>query len=317
MSLAVPRVDVVIPAYNAAKFIEHALESVAAQGSCIASIIVVDDGSTDDTVAVVEAFSACHRNLLIRCISQTNLGPAAARNYGLSFAKSEFVALLDADDVWLPTKILRQLALFDLPSLPDLGVVYCGYDLLTADGKPVENLGFKLDPNVRGRVTSRLIYANLIAGSASAVLIRRSLLDKVGLFDVDLVCAEDWDLWLRLSEESSFDYVGDNLVRLRQHSYNSQKNERRMLGGEMLFLNKLFLKGRMRWFHLARMWRRLVLGGISAKSLNGFDRCAPMIRFLLSGLPIWIFGIFLKSYLYARGVVRRLIGVFKSKVQHP
>lgn len=307
MNFAVPRVDVVIPAYNAGDFIEQALESVAAQGPCIASIFVVDDGSTDGTVAIVKAFAERHQNLRIECLSQKNLGPSAARNSGLSLAKSEFVALLDADDVWVPTKIPRQLALFDRPSLPNLGVVYCGYGLLTEHGKPIENEGFKLDTSVRGRITKRLLYANLIAGSASAVLIKRSLLEKVGLFDTTLVCSEDWDLWLRLSEEAAFDYVEDDLVYLRQHSNNSQKNEIRMLGGEILFLDKLFRTGRMRWFHIFRIWRRLILGGIDARKLDGFDRCQPLLRYLLDGVPLRVFRFALKRYLYIRAVARRII----------
>ncbi len=307
MTFSVPRVDVVIPAYNAEKFIEQALESVAKQGSCIASIIVIDDGSTDNTAIVVKEFAARYCNLPIRCISQANAGPSEARNNGITLAKSEFVAFLDADDVWLPEKISRQLTLFDQQSLPDLGVVYCGYDLLSEEGERIKNNGFKLDPSVRGNITGKLIYANLIAGSASAVLIKRILLDKVGGFDTRLVCAEDWDLWLRLSEKCAFDYVQDNLVLLRQHPNNSQKNEWRMLGGEMLFLNKLYIKGWMRWFHLARIWRRLVLGGVSAQSLDGFESCTAFIRYLLGGVPIKIFGMILKSYLYARGLVRRFL----------
>lgn len=122
-----PRVDVIIPAYNAASFIEQALESIVAQGSCVASIIIVDDGSTDETVAIVQAFSRKYGNLKVRCITQKNAGPSAARNSGLRCAESEFVALLDADDLWHPEKISSQLALFDFPTLPNLGVVYCGY----------------------------------------------------------------------------------------------------------------------------------------------------------------------------------------------
>ena len=109
------RVDVVIPAYNAAAFIEDALASVVAQGDCVASIIVVDDGSSDATVATIEAFGRRHPGLVLACLRQANAGPSAARNRGLAQVRAEFVAMLDADDVWEPHKLRRKLEAFDRP----------------------------------------------------------------------------------------------------------------------------------------------------------------------------------------------------------
>lgn len=280
---ALGRVDVVMPAWNAGRYITAALESVAAQGPVIGRVIVVDDGSTDDTVERVNAFAARHPGLAVTCLSQPNGGPSAARNRGLGLATAEFVALLDADDVWLAGKLERQLALFDHPRHPDLGVVYCDYGFLSEAGEREENRGFRLDPTLHGHIHRRLLWANLIAGSASAVLIRRQCLADVGLFDETLVCAEDWDLWLRLARRYAFDCVTEELVLLRQHPHNAQKNELRMLGGELLFLDKLYRRRQARWYHVWRLRRRLLNCGYGVTSLAGFDSCHPRVLWALSG----------------------------------
>lgn len=277
------RVDVVIPAYNASRFIVAALRSVVAQAPHVASVIVVDDGSTDDTALLVKAFAADCPEGLIRCITQPNAGTAAARNTGLGLAQAEFVALLDADDIWKPGKLTAQLERFDHPAFPNLGVVYCDYDLMTEDGQPLPNCGFRLNRRIRGNVERRLLRANLIAGSASAVLIRRSCLDQVGLFDPSLICAEDWDLWLRLAGTYAYDYAAEEMVTLRRHSSSWQNNRRQMVSSEMLFVNKLHKLGKARWFHYVRLERQLVCEGIDAASLRGFADCDPAFRRIFYG----------------------------------
>lgn len=301
------RVDVVIPAYNASRFVVDALRSVVAQAPHVAGIIVVDDGSKDDTVAVVQAFAADYPPGFIRCLSQANAGPSAARNAGLAQARAEFVALLDADDIWQPGKLAAQLERFDHPAFADLGVVYCDYGLMDVDGRPFPNLGFRLDRSIRGSIEKPLLRANLIAGSASAVLIRRTCLDEVGLFDSSLLCSEDWDLWLRLAARYTYDYAPEELVLIRQHPSNAQKNERRMLGGEVLFLNKLHRCGKARWYHYARLMRRLVLGGIEPGSLDRCEQWDPGVRRIFSPMRLRVFAVALYLVQRGRGVARRLL----------
>jgi glycosyltransferase involved in cell wall biosynthesis len=310
------RVDVVIPAYNAAAFIEEALASVVAQGNCVARIIVVDDGSTDNTVETVEAFGRRHPEFALVCLQQANAGPSAARNRGLAHVDAEFVAMLDADDVWVPQKLQRQLAVFDRPRFERLGVVYCGYGLMSESGERVENRGFRLDPTVRGHVAERLLEGNLIAGSASAVLVRRACLERVGTFDDRLVCAEDWDLWLRIAEHYTFDHVEEELVLLRQHPSNAQKNELRMLGGELLFLNKLYLAGKARWYHFARFWRRLAAGGHDASQLQGFASCDWRVRFLMARPAMKLFNVSWRGGSYLRRLPRLPLDIFYRVYPH-
>lgn len=293
------RVDVVIPTYNAAAFIEDALDSVVAQGDCVARIIVIDDGSIDDTEFIVKNFQARHAAAVdISYLKQTNAGPSAARNFGLARINADFVALLDADDVWTKDKLRKQLAVFDAPEFENLGVVYCNYGLMDQNGLPIENFGFRLDHTIRGDVSERLLEANLIAGSASAVLVRKECLQKVGWFDDSLVCAEDWDLWLRLAEHYDFDFVDEELVWLRQHANNAQSNEVRMLGGELLFLNKLYLRNKLHLYHVVKFWKRLVKGHYDGAMLNGFELCDAKIQRLVSGhhvtLPIRMHGYYMR-----------------------
>jgi glycosyltransferase involved in cell wall biosynthesis len=304
------RVDVVIPAYNAAAFIEDALASVAAQGDCVARVIVVDDGSTDDTVGIVEAFGRRHPELPLACLRQPNAGPSAARNRGLAQVQAEFVAMLDADDIWAPQKLRLQLDAFDHPRFPQLGVVYCGYGLISPSGEPQPNPGFRLDPTVRGNIAERLLEANLVAGSASAVLVRRTCLEHVGTFDERLVCAEDWDLWLRIAQHYTFDCVEEELVWLRQHPGNAQKNDRRMLGGRLLFLDKLFVTGKARREHFVAFWESLSVSGFDGRELQGFASCDWRVRLLVSGLPLKLAIATIQSTVYRQGVAVAALKAF-------
>jgi len=250
-------VDVVIPAYNAKLFIENALQSVVSQTYPPHQIIVIDDGSKDGTPDIVRSFSIQNPKIPIKCIEQPNAGPSAARNRGLRNVEADFVALLDADDEWLPTKLEKQLALYQGVGGRGLGLVYCDYGLIDSNGKPIPNFGFTLNKKIRGDVFKQLRKSNQIAGSASAVLIPTHVLQRVGLFDEALVSAEDWDLWLRIAEYYSIDFVDEPLVLLRQHSQNSQKDEGRMLGGELLFANKLFMQKHLPLKNIMRLAIRI------------------------------------------------------------
>jgi glycosyltransferase involved in cell wall biosynthesis len=123
-------VDVVIPAFNAARYIDQTLDSIALQGSLVHSIIVVNDGSTDQTALKVEAFTKQHPHLTVKLINQANAGLANARNTGIENVTAPYIALLDADDIWLRGKLERQLEVFNNSSDTRLGVVYTGYELI-------------------------------------------------------------------------------------------------------------------------------------------------------------------------------------------
>lgn len=265
------KIDVVIPAYNASAFIERTLESVLRQTLAPSSIIVVDDGSADDTAALVRRFAEAHPAQKIVLLSQSNKGISGARNAGLKVATSEFVALLDADDLWEPEKLERQAALFRRASAEKLGLVYCDYRLIDEHGAPVRARSHT-GPRLRGSIRSELCKGNLISGSASAVLIRTRVLQDVGLFDEALVCCEDWDLWLRISKDWEVDFVPETLVRICRHSQSIQLDNRKMLEGDLRIAVKLSDEGLL----TGRQWLAL-LGRMRLLSirLSDFPDCHP------------------------------------------
>lgn len=265
------KIDVVIPAYNASAFINRTLESVAQQTLAPATVIVVDDGSVDETAEFVRRFSDAHPAQKIVLVSQTNKGISGARNTGLKVATSEFVALLDADDLWEPEKLERQAALFMREGAEKLGLVYCDYRLIDENGNAVQARSH-VGPCLRGSIRQELRKGNLISGSASAVLIRRRVLQDVGLFDETLVCCEDWDLWLRISKSWEVDFVPQTLVCIRRHSQSIQLDNRKMLEGDLRIAVKLSDEGLL----TGRLWLSL-LGRMRFLSmrLSDFKNCVP------------------------------------------
>ncbi len=265
------KIDVIISAYNASAFIERALESVLQQTLTPASIIVVDDGSVDDTAELVRRFAKAHLEQKIVLVSQPNKGIAGARNAGLKVATSEFVALLDADDLWEPEKLERQAALFMCNGADRLGLVHCDYRLIDENGNAMST-GSHVGPRLRGHIRKELRRGNLISGSASAVLIRSRVLKEVGLFDETLICCEDWDLWLRISKEWAVDFVPEALVCIRRHSQSIQRDNRKMLEGDLRIAVKLSDDGLL----TGRLWLAL-LGRMRSLSirLSDFENCLP------------------------------------------
>ena len=239
-------VDVIIPLYNNAAYIAKAVHSVIAQTRQVDRLMIVDDGSTDHGVRIVEEIIASHQGSpRILVIQQPNRGPNAARNRGLRLSSATYVAFLDSDDVWEPSKIQEQLTLFERAGHDLLMTYVLAYAM---DQNDVRSLDppFFLEHPLRGHIFEELLPVNLITGSASSVMIRRSALERTGMFDEDLRGFEDIDLWLRLSREGLVDVVEQPLVGLRKHPTNAQRDIRSMLREMLAFYDK--------WFHEA--WNR-------------------------------------------------------------
>jgi len=232
-------VDVIIPAYNAEKFIERTLKSVVSQTHLPEKIIIVDDGSTDETVNIINDFKK-NSKVKIDLHQQENRGPNAARNAGLKHSTSEFVAFLDADDIWEKEKLEKQLRIFEKNEFEKLGLVYTAYDLIDENDEKIKQsfLVFKLDPGLRGDVFDKMFDAMKITGSCSGVLIKSACFEKTGFFDETLKGAEDWDMWIRISQYFEIDYVNEVLVRVRLHRNNSHNNQIMMAKNMIMFLKK-------------------------------------------------------------------------------
>jgi glycosyltransferase involved in cell wall biosynthesis len=201
-----PLVSVVIASYNCGRFLAGAIESVLAQTFTDHEITIVDDGSTDDTERVIQPYRLDAR---FRYLRTDHFGQPAAKNVGIRRARGRYVAFLDADDLWLPTKLEKQVELFER-SRTELGVVYCRRRWIDEGGRELDRE--ERQPQ-RGDVLARLFHRPFICFSSS--MIRRTVLDDVGLFDESIPMAIDYDLWLRIGLKYHFDYVDERLVMYR------------------------------------------------------------------------------------------------------
>lgn len=279
-------VDVVIPVYNASAYIQQTLESVALQGLVLAKIIVVNDGSTDNTLEVVTKFVTEHPSLQIQIINQANAGLSAARNAGIRVSTAPYIALLDADDIWVADKLNKQLAVFNQLSNDRLGLVYCGYSLINQNSTPLPSSIGVIKPKLRGEASKKLLTGNFISGSGSAALIKSEVFQKVGLFDESLRAGEDWDMWLRIAQQFHFDYCPEDLVLIRLHENNMQKDSLRMLTAELMILNKFYETEQSNLFLLWKIRTILFNRQLSAASISGFDQCHPKLQSQLSGIRL-------------------------------
>jgi glycosyltransferase involved in cell wall biosynthesis len=204
-SPAAPRVSVVVPAFNAARFIETAIQSIRAQRYQDFEVIVVDDRSEDDTIDRVERIVRTDpRVVLLR--HDTNSGrPAVARNTGIAAARGEFIAFLDADDVWNPWKLHDQVTVLSRQS--DLVLVYSMFrsigDLRRSD------IAYGVKPLPFRAAVSRADLERENVIPCSSVVVRKDAIDAAGGFDVDpeLAAVEDYDLWLRLSARGAIGLI--------------------------------------------------------------------------------------------------------------
>ena len=195
-------VSAIIPAHNAGKFIQKTLDSITKQTYANLEIIIVDDGSQDDTAEIV--MYNLKKDKRIKFIRQPNLGVSAARNLAIEHSKGEFIAPCDADDIWYPQKIEKQIRCIT-GSDDNVGLVYVWterideYDQVISPGKKYD---------IQGNVIKPLLFTNFLGGG-STPLIKRECFDTVGNYNLDFKAkncqgAEDWDLYLRIAGRFHF-----------------------------------------------------------------------------------------------------------------
>ena len=211
-----PLVSVVIPAYNAQVYIERTISSVLAQTYQNLEIIVVDDGSSDRTAEIVKSIAQKDERVIL--VQQSNSGVAAARNLGIEKSSGQFIAPIDADDIWYPQNIEKQVKCI-LQEGASVGLVYSWSIDIDEDDLPTG--GFRA-PRIEGEVYTTLICHDFIA-NASSCLIRRACFQQVGDYDSSLKKqngqgGEDWDLYLRIAEHYQFRAVPEFLVGYRKLS---------------------------------------------------------------------------------------------------
>jgi len=209
-----PLVSVVIPTYNRERYIAEAIDSVLAQTYTNVQIIVIDDGSTDNTRQVVEKYAAD-----VQYVWQQNSERGASRNRGLALAKGDFISFLDSDDVWLPGKLESEVSY--LIEHPKVGLV-CS-DVVVVDANGVEIKGLRIK-KYSGNVTKHLLDGNFVLMASH--LARTELIRRAGGFreERELSGSEDWELWVRLSTITDFGYMNSPNGLMRTHSGNTMTN---------------------------------------------------------------------------------------------
>ncbi|AFY54576.1 glycosyl transferase [Rivularia sp. PCC 7116] len=183
-------VTIVLPAYNASEYLSETINSVLSQTFPDFELLVIDDGSTDNTTDIVRDF--CQRDSRMRLISQKNQGVSVARNTGIKMAQGEFIAFIDSDDLWMPNKLAMHVQ--HLRANPNLGLSYARVEFMTFDGKPT---GKYSNPRLVN-ISAKDLYEENAAVTPSNAVISRTALEQVGGFDGELSGAADAELFLRV-----------------------------------------------------------------------------------------------------------------------
>ena len=225
-----PLVSVIIPTYNSGHFVSAAIQSALAQTYQPLEVIVVDDGSTDDTKERISAWEGS-----IHYVRQPNRGPAAARNRGITLARGDLIAFLDADDVWLPQKLQKQVEL--LRHRPEAGMVHSAlyYWNEGTDNREVRN-----DSHSEKHGHCYQSFFDRCGVTPSTIIVRREVLARIGGFDESIrrPSTEDYDLCFRIARYYELAYIDEPLILYRLHAANGSKNTATLLESQLYVLEK-------------------------------------------------------------------------------
>jgi glycosyltransferase involved in cell wall biosynthesis len=265
-----PEVSVIIPTYNSARYLAAAIDTVLGQTFRDLEVLVIDDGSSDETPSVMAKYATP-----VRYVRQENQGVSVARNHGLELARGGYVAFLDSDDTWLPGKLEKQVAV--LKKAP--GVRAC-YSAFIAVDNQLSPLGVRRSRRNAHALDDLMLRGNVV-GSIGTVLCERALFDAAGGFDPELSQCADWDMWVRLAQHTDFLYIDEPTVTYRQHETNMSRRPELLERDSLRVLEKAFSLPEVPE-HLRRQRRRaygrnyMVLAGtyFVAGRPTEFLRCA-------------------------------------------
>ncbi|MFV1951556.1 MAG: glycosyltransferase family 2 protein [Nitrospinota bacterium] len=211
-----PEISIIIPVYNRPLLVKEAIDSVMAQTYTDFELIVVDDGSTDTTADVIQKYIETYSNISVhlRYIYQSGLGVSAARNNGIDAANGKLTTFLDSDDLWQPNKLKRQMEFF--ASHPEAKICYTD-EIWIRHNKRVNPC--KVHQKYSGRIFEHCLPCCII--SPSSVIIKKEVLEEVGLFDESLPACEDYDLWLRIAGRFKVDILPEQLI-IKRNGYPEQ-----------------------------------------------------------------------------------------------
>lgn len=258
MNSSQPNVSVVVPVYNGATTVKQTIESVLQQTYQNFEIIVVNDGSQDETLAVISSI----QDERIKVFSYSNAGLSASRNHGFARACGEFVAFLDADDLWTNDKL--ELQLKALEQNPQAFVAYSWTDHIDECGKFLRPASYT---SLNGNIYERLLIGNFLA-CGSNTLIRTQALKEVGGFDESLNSAEDWDMWLRLAARYEFVVVPRPQVLYRISPYSMSANISKMETASLQVIERAYSQAPKSLQHLKKQSLGFLYKFLMSKALQ-------------------------------------------------
>ncbi|HVJ42135.1 MAG TPA: glycosyltransferase family 2 protein [Dongiaceae bacterium] len=279
---AAPALSIIIPSYNVAPYIEAAILSALDQTFTDLEVIVVNDGSTDETPAVIARVAADRADPRLRIINRVNGGLSAARNTGIAAARGDFIGFLDSDDIWHPTKAQKQMTRMLADPTIGIGFSYSAY--IEEGGEPTGGFLFakKMEPTLHDMIRRNHI------GNGSTPIVRRECFDRAGVFREELKSCEDYEMWCRILWSTDFraEAIGEPLTsyRLRDSSL-SFNFDKFILNADLAMAalrvtmknvpERLFRAGHAEHYRVAA-WKA---------ALTGQDKSA--ISLLLKSLRLW------------------------------
>ena len=228
------KISVIIPTHNRADILPRAIKSIQNQTRPVDEIIVVSDGSTDNTEEVVKALAEKDGRIRLIAYHPGHNGNYA-RNRGLEAATGEFIAFLDDDDEWLPRKTELQMELFEKE--PDVGLVYSSQNCIYTDS----GITYQTQPMYRGDLSKRIFIRGEM-GTPSQVMVRKSVLDETGPFDLELGALQDYDLWIRCCLVTKVDFVAEPCINY----YNSTSTNQVSANTEKYIHARLYIREKYR-----------------------------------------------------------------------
>jgi glycosyltransferase involved in cell wall biosynthesis len=237
-----PRVSILLTCYNHLPFLEEAVRGIAAQTFTDFEVIAVDDGSSDGT----REWLSLQKILPVRNLfNETNLGTYGSLNAALALATGDFVAVLNDDDVWLPEKLARQVALFD--ANPKVGLVHTNGYFIDGKSERIEGtpLGFSFPKFETGNLLAAFHYENKVI--ASAALVRRSVFEELGGFNEAYFGSGDWEMWFRIAERYDVGFVAEPLTLYRVHGQQASHKLERIWRDDEKLRSWIAARGTQNW----------------------------------------------------------------------
>lgn len=314
-----PKVSVIIPAYNAMKYLPETLESVLNQTFTNFEVFIVNDGSSDDILE----WSNQIADSRVKFISQENQGTAVARNTGILKSTGEYIAFLDADDIWEPTKLEKQVDYLD--NHPLVGLVYAWVVVMEENGKLTNRL---ISNSIEGNVFRTVIEScDSFIPCGSSPMVRRVCFDTLGLFDAATGYVEDADMWIRIGTRYHYGALKEPLVKYRQHIESKSRNCQLMLEGVRHLIEKtyssvptelMYLRGRCYCvYYLYLAWRALKNHDYKQakefrnQAIAHYPQCIFSINYLRLSIAILLLNL-LGVKTYER--VRSLISILRQRM---